>query len=174
MKKVIISIVVSLFTFLSIAEARTPLPPAPRHNHAYIRVEAPVADVYQHWTTEEGQEAFFKTEVILERKTNGLYEVHFLPDAEPGMRGHEDGRILALQENKMFAFTWVMPPYMEEIRPHHTYVQVWFTEVDEDTTDINLYHMGFGEGPAWDEGFKYFSGTWQEVLKLYKAYAEEK
>ncbi len=136
--------------------------------------DKPLAEVWQDWSTAEGQEAFFGPRVILELKTNGLYEVHFLPDAEPGQRGHEDGRILAFQENRMLAFTWTMPPYMPEIRPHHTYVQIWFDDLGNNQTAITLNHTGFGDGEKWDQGYNYFREVWPNVLAGYKNYAEEK
>ncbi len=145
----------------------------PREIVTEITVAKPVSAVFQDWTTAEGQQAFFGEKVILERRTNGLHEVHFLPDAEPGGRGHEDGRILGWQENRMFSFTWTMPPYMPEIRPHHTHVQMWFDDLGAEGTRIRLYHDGFGDGAAWDQGFEYFTEVWPNVLVGYKTYTEQ-
>ncbi len=144
----------------------------PRVIAAQITVDVRIAEVWQDWSTAEGQQGFFGPKVILELTTNGLYEVHFLPDAEPGGRGHEDGRILGFQNERMLSFTWSMPPYIPEIRPHHTYIQMWFDKIDDDTTQIRLYHQGFGEGEKWDQGFGYFTEVWPNLLARYKAHVE--
>ena len=63
-----------------------------------------------------------------------------------------------------------MPPYMPEIRPHLTSVQLRFEPVGLQRTRVRLYHTGFGDSAAWREGEAYFETTWPAVLQ---AYAED-
>lgn len=137
-------------------------------------VEAPVSQVWQDWTTAEGLENFLGPKAFVEMKTNGRFEVWFLPDAPKGERGAEDGKLLGFQTERMMSFTWAMPPYMPEIKPHHTYVQVWFDNVSDQKTRVRLYHHGWGEGDKWDQGRAYFSTSWPEVMEAYQTRVLEK
>ena len=33
-----------------------------------------------------------------------------------------------------------------------------------DPTRVRLTHLGFGEGPGWDETYAYFDSAWSRVL----------
>lgn len=138
--------------------------------YAEAVVDAPVADVWSDWTTPDGLEAFFAPKAVIDLKPGGAYEVWFLPEAEPGQRGADNGIILGLQENRMIHFTWAMPPYMEEIRPHMTSVQIFFDPLPGSKTRVRLYHTGFGGGEAWDKGRAYFVASWPQVMELYRGY----
>ncbi|NNF16418.1 MAG: SRPBCC domain-containing protein [Gammaproteobacteria bacterium] len=132
-----------------------------------IDVEASPGEVWNDWSTVEGQQEIFAARVILNLQPMGLHEVWFLPDAPAGQRGHENGRIVGWQRQKMLAFTWTMPPYMPMIRPHQTFVQVFFEPLDNERTRIFLYHTGFGTGQEWNEGYDYFAKVWPAVLAGY-------
>lgn len=136
-------------------------------------VDADLGTVWEDWTTAEGLESFFAPQAIVDLKPGGAYEVWFLPDAPKGQRGADDGIILGLQDQRMIQFTWAMPPYMPEIRPHMTVVQLWFVPVSETQTRVRLFHTGFGDGEAWDKGRDYFEDSWPQVLELYKAHIND-
>ncbi|GLQ23606.1 hypothetical protein GCM10007853_14800 [Algimonas ampicilliniresistens] len=133
-----------------------------------ITVDANQADVFSDWTTADGIEAFFAPQATIEAKPGGMYELCFSLEAPKGSCGNDDGRILAIQPDEMLSFTWAMPPYMPEIRPHLTTVQILFEPVDADTTRVRLFHTGFGIGEDWDQGRNYFVKTWPAVLELYR------
>ncbi len=73
-------------------------------------------------------------------------------------------RFLAVQEKKMITFTWNAPPSMLEVRKQHTYVTVRFKAKDANSTEVTLYHGGWGEGADWDQAFAYFERAWTAVL----------
>lgn len=132
-------------------------------------VDATPADAFEDWTTSEGIEAFFAPEVTIDPVPGGQYKLCMIPEAEnPGSCGNDEGVILAMQADKMLSFTWAMPPYMPEIRPHMTVVQMLFEPVGDDQTRVRLFHTGFGSGEAWQEGHTYFEKAWPAVLGLYK------
>ena len=137
-----------------------------------ITIAASQAEVFSDWTTADGIEAFFAPKATIEPNPGGLYELCFAADAPEGSCGNDDGRILAIQADSMLSFTWAMPPYMPEIRPHVTTVQILFEPVDDDTTRVRLFHTGFGSGEYWDQGRNYFVQTWPAVLELYREYKE--
>lgn len=133
-----------------------------------VTIEASASEAFTDWTTDEGIEAFFAPKASIEAKPGGLYELCFAPDAPEGSCGNDDGRLLALQKDKMISFTWAMPPYMPEIRPHLTTVQVLFEPVDDETTKVRLFHTGFGTGESWDQGREYFLQVWPAVMENYR------
>ncbi len=133
-------------------------------------VDAPAAEVWSDWTTEAGLEDFFAPKAVIELEPGRAYELWFLPDAEPGQRGAEDGVILGLEPERMLHFTWAMPPYMPEIRQHMTAVQILFEPISETKTRVRLFHTGFGTTKAWDKGHDYFTKVWPGVMKNYKAH----
>lgn len=139
-------------------------------------LDAPVETVWDDWTTSAGLESFMAPKAFVEATPGGRFDVWFAPDAPQGQRGSEDGMVMGIQiaddRTRMIGFTWAMPPYMAEIRPHKTAVQIWFVPVGADKTRLRLFHTGFGDSAAWQEGRDYFAKTWPDVLALYEAHLE--
>jgi uncharacterized protein YndB with AHSA1/START domain len=116
------------------------------------------------WTTTEGVKSFFAPDARVEARVDGPFEVYFNPFGAPGMKGADGMRFLSIQEKKMITFTWNAPPTMPEVRKQRTYVTVRFKARDEKTTEVTLYHGGWGEGAEWDKAFAYFGKAWNSVL----------
>ena len=129
-----------------------------------VVVEADVDVVWDAWTTTEGINSFFAPGCNIDFRVNGLYEIFFNPDAEPGQRGSEGMRIMAIQPKKMFAFTWNSPPTLPNVRKQQTHVVIRFKHLAEKKTRITLIHDGWGEGREWDKAYAYFSKAWNEVV----------
>lgn len=129
-----------------------------------VLVNAPADEVWAAWTTERGIVSFFAPACNVELRIDGPYEIFFLPDAEPGMRGADDMRILAFQEGQMLSFTWNAPPSLPEVRGQRTHVTVRLEPVDRDHTRVLLHHDGWGDGGQWDKAFEYFGRAWNEVV----------
>ncbi|MFN3835106.1 MAG: SRPBCC family protein [Glycocaulis sp.] len=131
---------------------------------ASVVVELPAAEAWRLWTTPEGIASFFAPAANIELRPQGPFELFFLPDAEPGQRGSEETIILGYQENRMLSVSWALPPYMAEVRPHHTHLLLRFEPLDGDRTRVSLTHSGWGEGEAWDAAHAYFERVWPHVL----------
>jgi len=129
-----------------------------------VVVDAPVSDVWTAWTTEDGIKSFFALDCNIELRVDGPYEMFFLLDGEPGKRGGEGVRFLAIQPEKMLSFTWNAPPHLPEARGQWTHVVLRFSETDEGRTRLTLVHDGWGEGGEWDEAFEYFEHAWLEAV----------
>ena len=129
-----------------------------------VIVPAGVDAVWEAWTTPEGITSFFGPACNIDLRVDGSYEILFDPEAEPGRRGGEGVRILALQPRNMLAFTWNAPPSMPEVRKQRTHVVVRFTPVGEASTKVTLFHDGWGVGPEWDEAFDYFTKAWIDLV----------
>ena len=136
-------------------------------------VNAPIEEVWKAWTTSEGIKGFFAPEARVEARSGGPFEVYMNPYAEPGMKGADDMRFMALQEPTMLSFTWNAPPSNPEIRNQRTLVIVRLKPVGEKQTEVTLHHVGWGDGEKWDMAYRYFEGAWNTVLNnLQKRYTE--
>jgi uncharacterized protein YndB with AHSA1/START domain len=127
-------------------------------------VPADLEAVWEAWTTEEGIRSFFAPDACVELKVNGAYEMYFDPGAEPGSRGAEGVRILALHPGKMLAFTWNAPPHLPEVQGQWTHVIVRLRRLEADRTEVTLHHDGWGTGGQWDRAFEYFQRAWGQVV----------
>lgn len=134
---------------------------------AEIVVPAAIEDVWDAWTTEAGLTSFFAPAAHIELRIDGAYELYFAPDAEPGNRGSDDMRILAMDPPRMLAFTWNAPPNLPTVRNQHTYVQVKLKALSETETQVRLIHTGFSEGGEWEGYHRYFAQTWSQYVLPY-------
>ena len=131
---------------------------------AEITVPANLDAVWEAWTTEAGINTFFGPAGRVELRVDGPYEILFDLEAEPGQRGGEGLRILAIQPKSMLSFTWNAPPRLPNVRRQRTHVVVRFKELSQGGTQVTLTHDGWGEGEEWDQAFAYFSRAWGEVV----------
>ena len=129
-----------------------------------IVVNAGIDDVWKAWTTKEGVKSFFAPDCNIELKIGGAYEMLFDLEAEQGSRGGEGMKFLAIQSNKLLSFTWNAPPHIPDVRKQLTHVTVLFEKISQKQTKISLAHDGWGEGPDWDEAFKYFEIAWLKIV----------
>lgn len=129
-----------------------------------VVVTAGADAVWKAWTTPEGITSFFAPACNVELEVDGRYEILFAPHAQPGSRGAEGTRILALQPPKMLSFTWNAPPHLRDVRHQRTHVVVRPHPLSDGRTKVTLIHDGWGEGGEWDQAFQYFVRAWNEVV----------
>jgi uncharacterized protein YndB with AHSA1/START domain len=129
-----------------------------------IVVKATPAAAWRAWTTSEGIRSFFAPEAVVDPRPDGAFHLHFNPYAAPGLKGADDMRFLALQENRMISFTWNAPPHLPEARAQRTVVVVRFAPAGEGESRVTLTHGGWGDGGQWDQAYEYFNGAWGRVL----------
>lgn len=127
-------------------------------------VAAGVDQVWDVWTTREGITSFFAPDARIEARVGGAFQVYFDPGAEPGLKGADDMRFLALQPRRMISFDWSAPPHLAEARQQRTFVIVRFVPVDDKSTRVTLHHVGWGDGGEWDKTYAYFDRAWGFVL----------
>jgi uncharacterized protein YndB with AHSA1/START domain len=140
---------------------------APREERAIRKealVRAPVADVWNAWTTSAGIQSFFAPEAIVDPRPEGAFRLHFNPYAPPGAKGADDMRFLGLQREKMLSFTWNAPPHLPDARLQRTMVIVRMEPAGDKETRVRLTHIGWGEGGEWDKAYEYFDRAWGNVL----------
>jgi uncharacterized protein YndB with AHSA1/START domain len=129
-----------------------------------VVVPAPVAAVWESWTTKAGIESFFAPEAVIDARVDGAFHVHMDPLGAPGMKGADSMRFLALQPMKMLSFDWNAPPSLPEARQQRTFVVVRLFDVDGKSTRVTLHHTGWGDGGEWDKAYAYFDRAWGNVL----------
>ncbi len=129
-----------------------------------IDVPAPLPDVWKAWTTEEGAQSFFAPKCNIDLTPGGRYEMLFDLDAEPGKRGGEGMVVMAIQPERMLAFTWNAPPHLPSVRDQRTHVVVRLFESEAGETRVILRHDGWGDGEEWEEAYQYFSRAWRDVV----------
>ncbi len=132
--------------------------------YSEIEINAGLDEAWAAWTTEEGVKSFFAPECNIELEVEGLYEIFFMPDEEPGRRGADGMRIMALEPKKMFSFTWNAPLEMPEIRKQRTHVILKFKPLAENKTQLTFIHDGWGDGEEWDKAFDYFTRAWLGIV----------
>jgi len=129
-----------------------------------VVVAAPILAVWHSWTTKAGIESFFAPEAEIDAKVGGAFHIHINPFAEPGMKGADDMRFMALQAPTMLSFDWNAPPSLPEVRKQRTFVVVRLADVDGKSTSVSLHHTGWGDGGEWDKAYQYFDRAWGNVL----------
>jgi len=129
-----------------------------------VQVPAPIAEVWEAWTTREGIVSFFAPDAEIDARAGGAFHVHFDPLAAPGSKGADGMRYMALQKPSMLSFEWNAPPHLPLVRAQRTLVIVRLKDVDGRSTRVSLHHVGWGEGGEWDQTFAYFDRAWGNVL----------
>ena len=146
-------------------------------------VDAPPAEVFRLWTSEEGIKKFFAPAARVEARVGGRYEIIFAParDPEGNSHGTKGARILKLVPGKELAFEWITfagdelpgynaPPYAapaeRNTRPLPTWVELAFEPVETQPgkTRVRLAHYGFRDGEKWEKSFQWFERAWKGVL----------
>ena len=133
-----------------------------------IVVRATLDEAWAAWTTREGIVSFFAPDAVIDPRVGGAFHIHIDPGAQPGAKGADDMRFMALQPNQMLSFDWNAPPHLPEARAQRTFVVVRFAAVDDKNTKVTLHHTGWGEGGEWDKAYDYFGKAWPNVLKNLK------
>jgi uncharacterized protein YndB with AHSA1/START domain len=129
-----------------------------------IVVAATPQQVWNAWTTRAGITSFFAPDANIDARVDGAFEIYINPLAEPGLKGADGMRFLALQPPRMLSFTWNAPPSLPEARQQRTVVVVRIQPVGEKETRVTLHHTGWGEGGEWDQAYGYFDRAWGNVL----------
>ena len=132
-----------------------------RENMVYAGIE----EVFAAWTTEEGVKTFFAPQAHVDARVGGTYEMYFMPDAPEGSRGSEGCTVIEFEPNRHLAFTWNFPPTLPAIRNEHTRIDIWFTRIDDEITQLTMKQSGWKHGHDWLKGLQYFEQAWDIVLE---------
>jgi uncharacterized protein YndB with AHSA1/START domain len=129
-----------------------------------VVIDATLEQAWDAWTTRAGIVSFFAPDAQIEPHVGGAFHIYIDPLAEPGFKGADEMRFMALQPKKMISFDWNAPPSLPEARKQRTFVIVRFEPVSEKQTRVVLHHTGWGDGGEWDKAYAYFDRAWGNVL----------
>ena len=129
-----------------------------------VVVAAPIETVWPSWTSKAGIESFFAPEAEIDPRVGGAFHIHMDPLAQPGAKGADDMRFMALQPPTMLSFDWNAPPSLPEARTQRTFVVVRLAAIDGKSNRVTLHHTGWGSGGEWDKTYAYFDRAWDYVL----------
>jgi len=152
-------------TLVSLAMTLAPLAQAAeRAIDKSVEVAATLDQAWAAWTTREGITSFFAPDARIEPRVGGAFQIYTDPTAEPGLKGADDMRFMALQAPTMLSFDWNAPPHLAQARQQRTFVVVRLKDVDGRSTRVTLHHTGWGDGGQWDQTYAYFDRAWGNVL----------
>jgi uncharacterized protein YndB with AHSA1/START domain len=129
-----------------------------------VVIDASLDQAWDAWTTREGITSFFAPDARIEPRVGGAFQIYINPLAEPGMKGADDMRFMALQPKKMLSYDWNAPPSLPEVRKQRTFVIVRFEPMSDKQTRVSIHHTGWGDGGEWDKAYAYFDRAWGTVL----------
>ena len=129
-----------------------------------VELAASLDQAWEAWTTREGITSFFAPDAKVELRVGGAFQIYMDPLAQPGMKGADDMRYMAVQPKKMISFDWNAPPHLAEARKQRTFVVVRFDPLGDTLTRVSLHHTGWGDGGEWDAAYAYFDRAWAAVL----------
>ncbi len=153
-----------IFMALCLALGASCSPAAERSLDKEVIINADLDQAWRSWTTREGITSFFAPDAEIEPKVGGAFHIFINPGAEPGSKGADEMRFMALQPKKMLSFDWNAPPSLPEARGQRTFVVLRFAPVDTTHTRVTLHHTGWGDGGEWDKTYAYFDKAWDTVL----------
>jgi len=117
--------------------------------------------VWADWATREGWSTVFPPPSAsrIDLAIGGRYEWLF-----DGSIGGNGCQILSYIPGRMISFSWNAPPSQPDSRLARTWVVVETEPLSDGETRLRLTHLGFGDGPSWDETMAYFDKAWDFVL----------
>jgi uncharacterized protein YndB with AHSA1/START domain len=130
-----------------------------------ILLAAPVAAVWQKWTTPAGLDTFFGVSSRVELVKGGANEIYFRENDDA--LSTKGAKLLAFVPQRMLAFEWTGGPYSQSMnaKPLPTWCVVILIPISGSETKLEFYHLGFGSDGDFPQGFEFFTHAWDEVLK---------
>lgn len=138
-----------------------------------VIVPAPIDSVWRAWTTRAGIVSFMAPDAEIDARVGGAFHIHFNPYGEPGLKGADDMRFMALQPPTMLSFDWNAPPHLPQVRQQRTFVVVRLKDLDGRSTQVQLTQIGWGDGGEWELTYTYFDRAWGTVLNNLKKRFEQ-
>ncbi|HKI79487.1 MAG TPA: SRPBCC domain-containing protein [Ignavibacteriaceae bacterium] len=147
--------------------------------HYKLNLNISVDEAWNLWTTNDGIKKFFAPDCNVDLNLGGSYEIYFFPLKPQGQKGTDSSIVLSFIPRKMLSVEWGVPRWFESrklaMEPYkRTYLVIFFSEgPDPNTSEINFYHLGFGQGSDWQQVIEYFdsSSGWQSIFKRLEAFA---
>ena len=126
-------------------------------------VDAPVSEVWRLWTTSQGAEEFLAQQANIKLAIGGPYEIQF--DSKDETSGTKGLKILSYLPEEMISFQWNAPTEYPEVRRGGTWVVVQLRPEGTAQTHVSITHLGWKQGPEWDQAYVHFVQGWGDLIK---------
>jgi uncharacterized protein YndB with AHSA1/START domain len=132
-------------------------------------VAAPVAEVWNAFTTSEGFASWAVAHAEIDLRIGGDMRTHYKPEGVLGDEGTIINRIISFEPERMLSIQNVQAP--KAFKNAELFQQTWtvisFEPVAPDRTHVRCVGLGFGEGSEWDEVYtKFKAGNAHTLEKL--------
>ena len=141
-----------------------------------ILLEAPVADVWSAYTTNEGWTAWASPVAEVDLRNGGTIRTHYDKDAQIGSPGTNTLHIVNYVPERLLTLradlqdNW--PEVMKQDAGHLMNVIV-FEPIDKTRTRIRSYGCGYGTSPAYEELLKFFIPANAGLYRKLKEHVEK-
>jgi uncharacterized protein YndB with AHSA1/START domain len=123
-----------------------------------LLIPAPVHDVWQAFTTEQGLSSWLAPDVSVELKPGGDWPVKF-----PGSTG--GGTIVSFVPEKEIVINALAPDRFPHVRAARTRATFTFT-AEENSTLVTLSQTGWRSGAEWDAAYEYLAAGNAQMLAM--------
>ena len=137
-------------------------------------INVPLSLVWHAWTKSDRISQWFAGEANVDPVVGGAYELYFEPGNTTGMntKGCKIEKIIPNQE---LNFTWKGPDQFRDFMNQGdlTLVKVKFEKLGENTTKVEVNHVGWKNDKDWNEAIKWHEMAWSGVLNSLKSALEK-
>lgn len=145
----------------------TPEPRAQRVLEHEVVLDAPVAEIWDLWTTAEGLRSWMAPFVRVDLRPGGKIESNYDPSAQAGDEGNIHLEILAYDPRRMLCLRGVVPDMFPQAQAEGR--DLWSVTTFEPAacgtaTRLTMRGHGYGEGGDWDRMYRFFEAANQGLL----------
>jgi uncharacterized protein YndB with AHSA1/START domain len=123
-----------------------------------LSIPAPVHDVWQAFTTQQGLSSWLAPDVSVDLKPGGDWLVKF-----PGTTG--GGTILSFTPERELVLSALAPDRFPQVRAARTHAVFTFTPLGNSTL-VRLTQTGWQTGPEWDAAYEYLAVGNAQILSM--------
>jgi uncharacterized protein YndB with AHSA1/START domain len=137
-------------------------------------VDAPVADVWDAFTTNEGFESWAVAHAEIDLRVGGDMRTSYNPQSTLHDEHTIVNRILSLEPQRMLSIRNVQAPagFKNAELFQGCWTVIYFEPIAPDRTHVRIAGMGYGEGPGWDDIYNKFKwGNGYTLQKLQERFA---
>ncbi len=135
-------------------------------------IDASLDELWQLSTTSEGARLWMAPKVKADFRVGGSYRASYHPESNLDDEHTIINRILTYAPKRMLAIQNVKAPasFGNMERFQQTWSVMYFDEVDAERTRLRMVGLGYGEGPEWDQLYRFFEqGNSQVIASLNQA-----
>lgn len=137
-------------------------------------IDAPIADVWNAWTTDEGFASWAVAKAKIDLRIGGDMRTSYNAQSTLDDEHTIINRIISFEPQRMLSIQNVKAPagFKNAELFQNTWSVVYFDPVGNDRTHIRIVGMGYGEGPEWDDIYgKFKAGNQWSLDKLRERFA---